>query len=81
MARTEETEVLAMTFAQVHSPSEGLKRFGEKGKAAAHLEMKQLHDRQCWRPRHIEELSDSDRRKAMNSLIFLTEKRDGRIKA
>ena len=40
-----------------------------------------MHDRLCWKPRHIEELSDSDRKKAMESLIFLTEKRDGRIKA
>ena len=70
-----------MIFAQVYSLSKGLKRFGDKGKAAAYLEMKQLHHRLCWKPTHIEGLSESDRRKAMESLIFLTEKRDGRIKA
>ena len=70
-----------MTFAQVYNLSQGIKKFGDKGKAAANLEMKQLHDRECWKPRHINELSEQERRKAMGSLIFLTEKRDGRIKA
>ena len=44
---TEEKKVLAMIFAQVYSLNAGLKKFGAKGKAAAYLEMKQLHDRTC----------------------------------
>ena len=78
---TEETKVLAMIFAQVYSLNAGLKKFGAKGKAAAYVEMKQLHDRTCWKPVHIKDLTPAQRKKAMESLIFLTEKRDGRIKA
>jgi hypothetical protein len=42
--------------------------------------MKQLHDRTCFKPVNINDYSEKERRQAMNSLIFLTEKRDGRIK-
>ena len=75
-----ELPVLAKAFAQTYTLSQGIKRFGEKGKQAAITEMKQLHDRSCFRPIKVNDLTDKQRRAAMNSLIFLTEKRDGRIK-
>jgi hypothetical protein len=59
----------------------GIKEFGNKGRQAAHNEMKQLHDRMVFKPIAIEELLTLERRRAMESLIFLTEKKDGRIKA
>jgi hypothetical protein len=43
--------------------------------------MKQLHDRVIFIPIQIEELTHIKRRQAMESLIFLTEKKDWRIKA
>ena len=43
--------------------------------------MKQLHDRVCFKPINPTEMTADERKKAMESLIFLTEKRDGRIKA
>ena len=68
-------------LAQTYSLQKGLKVFGEKGSKAAYKEMKQLHDRICFRPINPSKMTTNERKKAMESLIFLTEKRDGTIKA
>jgi hypothetical protein len=74
------TEIEAYNFAQTYSLNAGLKKFGTRGKEAAHKEMKQLHDRKVWKPVKITELTAREKKRAMESLIFLTEKRDGIIK-
>jgi hypothetical protein len=43
--------------------------------------MKQLHERAVFKPLDISTLSFDEKRTTMRSLIFLTEKRDGSIKA
>ena len=43
--------------------------------------MRQLHDRVCFRPIDPSKMTEQERIKAMELLIFLTEKRDGTIKA
>ena len=58
-----------------------IKKFGDKGSEAATKEMKQLHDRKVFKPIMSSELTPQERRRAMESLISLTEKRDGRVKA
>jgi hypothetical protein len=68
-------------FAQAYSLMKGIKEFGYKGRQATHNEMKQLHDRIVFKPIAIKELSTLEKTRAMESLIFLTEKKDGRIKA
>jgi hypothetical protein len=82
-ARIIATTMVAMhhQFIQTFSLGKGIKAFGEKGRKAALEEMKQLHQRVVFRPILIEELSQVKKRRAMESLIFLTEKKDGRIKA
>jgi hypothetical protein len=57
-----------------------VKKFGNKGKEAALDEMKQLHDRVVFDPISVEEMTPLERKRAMESLIFVTEKRDGRMK-
>jgi len=44
-------------------------------------EMRQLHERVVFKPINIHELAHQEKRRALESLIFLVEKRDGRIKA
>ena len=56
-ARTTEKE---MCFAETHSLKKGLKKFGEKGHDAAHKEMKQLHDRVCFRPVNPNEMTQEE---------------------
>eukprot|EP00543_Licmophora_paradoxa_P010625 CAMPEP_0202466662 /NCGR_PEP_ID=MMETSP1360-20130828/69430_1 /ASSEMBLY_ACC=CAM_ASM_000848 /TAXON_ID=515479 /ORGANISM="Licmophora paradoxa, Strain CCMP2313" /LENGTH=141 /DNA_ID=CAMNT_0049090879 /DNA_START=1 /DNA_END=423 /DNA_ORIENTATION=+ len=43
--------------------------------------MKQLHDRVVFKPIHIHELTPKEKKRAMESLMFLVEKRDGTVKA
>ena len=63
-------------FVETFTLKQGLKKFGKKGHDAAHKEMKQLHDRVCFRPINPNNMTPSEQKKAMESLIFLSEKRD-----
>jgi len=69
------------SFLETFSLQKGLKKFGEKGKQAAIKEMKQLHDRVCFEPIRLEELSPLERKRSLESLIFLVEKKSGEVKA
>ena len=69
------------SMVQTFSLKAGIKKFGDKGKDAAFVEMEQLHKRDVFKPRNVKELTVEERKKALESLIFITEKRDGRIKA
>ena len=60
---------------------QGITRFGAKGKAAAEKEILQLHNRKVFAPILLYEITSTEKKRAMNSLIFLIEKRDGTIKA
>ena len=59
----------------------GVNKFGEQAKASAHKEMKQLNDRSCFWTVHKCSLSKSERQRAMESFLFLIEKRDKTIKS
>ena len=69
------------SFMETFSLKKGLKKFGDKGRDAAFGEMKQLHDRAAFAPVDIATLSQQEKQRALESLIFLVEKRDGRVKA
>ena len=69
-----------LCFGQQYMLKKGLKIFQEKGHDASVDELRQMHDRKCFIPRSVREMSQSERRKAQEALMFLTEKRDGRIK-
>ena len=71
---------IMVNLVQTFSLKKGIKKFGERGVAAALTEMEQLHQRDCWKPRKVEDLTPEQKKKALDSLLFLTEKRDGRIK-
>ena len=74
-------ETQAYNFIQTYSLNKGLQKFGEKGRLAALKEMKQLHDHRVWEPIRFDEMTKRERKQAMESLVFLTEKRDKTIKA
>jgi hypothetical protein len=67
-------------FIQTYSLNAGLKKFGEKGWDAALGDMKQLHDRRVLKPIDASKLSALDKRRALESLIFLVEKKDNKNK-
>ena len=68
-------------FLVTYNLKRGIEKFGRKGFDAAKGEMQQLHDRDCWQPIKLQSMTKDERRKALESLIFLVEKKDGRIKA
>jgi hypothetical protein len=78
---TEEAHILASAFAQTYSLVKGLKKFGSAGEEAVYEEIEQLHNRGCFKPIHIESYGSASRQQVMGSIMFLTEKRDGTIKA
>ena len=43
--------------------------------------MRQLHERAVFEPIRVNDMTQVERKRAMESLIFLVEKRDGRVKA
>jgi hypothetical protein len=74
-------DVQVSSFLQTYSLKQGIKKFGKKGIAAVHKEMKQIHDRVVFEPISIEETTKLENKRAMESLIFLTEKRNETAKA
>ncbi|KAI2506113.1 Reverse transcriptase (RNA-dependent DNA polymerase) [Fragilaria crotonensis] len=60
----------AYHFVQSYSLMRGLKKFGNKGREAAYKEMKQLHERVVFKPIKVAELTEQERQRAMESLIF-----------
>ena len=58
----------------------GLRVLGERGEEAIEKELKQIHDMEGFQPKHWHELSKEERTKALKYLMYLKEKRDGRIK-
>ena len=58
---------------------QGIKKSGEKGITDAHKEIRQLHDRVVFELISINEMTMLERKRAMESLILLNEKRDETI--
>lgn len=72
-------EVVAEVMTQL-SLKAGLKAWGKDAKKAVYTEMKQLHIRNTFRPRHWNELSQQQKDKLLESHLFLKKKRCGVIK-
>jgi hypothetical protein len=74
-----EPDVVAAIMTQLSLKS-GLKEWGKKGFKAAHSEMKQLHLRKTFKPKHWRQLRKAQHPTVLESHMFLKLKRDGRIK-
>jgi hypothetical protein len=64
-----------------YSLNKGLKKFGPRAEEAAVKEMQQMIDWDCFEPIHWSELNETERKWVMESLIFLSEKKDKSIMA
>jgi hypothetical protein len=74
-----EPEVVAAIMMQL-SLKAGLKEWGDRARMAAHSEMKQLHFRNTFKPKHWQELDDTQHQTVLESHMFLKEKHSGKIK-
>ncbi len=73
-------DLVGMVMAQL-SMKAAIKKWGEHAKFAISKEMKQLHWRNSYKPRHWHSLSKKQKEQVLESHIFVEEKRDGTIKA
>jgi hypothetical protein len=63
-----------------YSVKKGLQVYGDAGKLAVSSEMQQLHDMDVVEPKKANMLTREERSKALNYLMFLKQKRSGKIK-
>ena len=63
-----------------YNVKKGLKIFGEAGAEAVVMEMKQLHDRGVIQPKLANMLTQEEKRRSLQYLMFLKKKRCGCIK-
>jgi hypothetical protein len=68
------------SFVVTYSLKKGSKKFGKKGYDAAFGEMKQFHDCITFRPVNVNDLTPQERQHVLESLSFLVEKCDGKVK-
>jgi hypothetical protein len=68
-------------FLTTYSLKKEIQRFGKKAVAATKKEMQQMLDQTCFVPIQKSEPSNAEIRRAIESLLFLTEKKDGTIKS
>ena len=64
-----------------HTLNQAIKKWGNIASDAALKEISQLMERKCFVPIHAHSLTEQERKRTMQSLLFLVEKRDGTIKA
>ena len=68
-------------FAQRYTLKKSTMKFGNRARQAARSELLQLNKRMVFTPVHREDITKEEMKKSMESLMFLTEKRDGTVKA
>ncbi len=74
------TDLGGIVMAQL-SMKAAIKKWGEQANFAISKEMKQLHWRNFYKPRHWHVLTKKQKEQILESHIFVEEKRDGTIKA
>ena len=73
-------DVVGMVMAQV-SLKAALKKWGREAEESVGKEMKQLHWQNSFKPMHWKSLTPDQRKKVLESHIFVERKRDGVLKA
>ena len=76
-----DAHIVGVILAQQYSLKKELKLFGEKADAAVNKELRQIHVMETYEPVDPKTMTYEDRKKALASLLFITEKRNGDIKA
>ena len=76
-----DAHIVGVIFAQHFSLKKGLELFGEKADVAVHKELTQIHKMDTCELIYKADLTFEDRKKALASLMFITEKRNRDIKA
>jgi hypothetical protein len=73
--------ILGVVPAQQYSVNKGIQLFGDRARESVRKELQQLHDYETYTPVYAHELTPDQKKKALASLIFITEKRCGQNKS
>ena len=73
-------DAVGLIMAQL-SMKAAIKKWGGEAKFAISKEMKQLHWRNLYKPRHWHSLTNKQKEQILESHIFVEQKEDGKIKA
>jgi hypothetical protein len=73
--------ILGVILLHQYNLKKGLELFGEKGELATVKELKQIHDMGTYVPLEAGKLTPEMKKRALSALMFIVEKRDGRVKA
>ena len=68
------------THATQYMLKKGLKIFGKDSEKASKAELMQMHQRICFKPELMKNLTALERKRAMRGLMILTQKKDGTTK-
>ena len=74
-------EIIGLAMAQHFSVRAGLKRFGDQGEKYVSKGLTQLHNIHTYDPFIPKKITKKHRMDALNSLMFLIEKRNGAVQA
>ena len=69
-----------VSYAQQYLLKPGLKIFKDRGVKATKEELSQMLRRNCFWPTLVSDMTPSERRKAVDAILLLTQKNDGRVK-
>jgi hypothetical protein len=72
--------VLGVVLAEQYSINKGIRLFRDRARESISKELRQFYDYVTYVPIHAHKLTPEQKKQALASLIFLTEKRCGRIK-
>ena len=75
-----DAHIIGVILARKYGIKKGMDLFGEKADAAVVKELTQIHELETYEPIMDSDMSWEDRKKALESLLFITEKRNGDIK-
>ena len=74
-------EALGLIMVHQYNLKKGLELFGDKAEVDNVIELQQIHDMGTYVPLEAAGLTPEQKAKALSSLMFIVEKRDGRVKA
>ena len=76
-----EAHILGVIMVEHYSMKKGIDLFGDRAEIAVTKELKKVNDMNTYEPKHAQDLTNKERKEALASLLFITEKRDDTIKA
>jgi len=76
-----EEHITGLIMAHQYSFKKGMELYGDRAEKATIKELKQIHEMDTYTPMDAKKLSREEKNKALSAMLFLTQKRCGKVKA